>query len=657
MSDGGNDHGRPRQSRSATRWSAGLVTALVVVLLARACTGGGGPAATGRPSDKNPDGGQTSAHRDAVPPGAPVLWPAPRSVRRGAGAVPVGTTVVLRAGAGTDRSTLAAVTAALRAGGATRVRTGTGAAHGQLLVAIGSDGSTPGPGALGTPSPAALPAGGYTLAVGTDHGEPRVVLAGRDADGAFHAAQTLAQLVRPVGSSRARTALPALRVRDWPATATRGIVEGFYGTPWTQADRLRQLDLAARYKLGTYLYSPKADPYLRGRWRDPYPATRLADLRALAARAAADHVSFVYALSPGPSVCYSSAADTAALTAKFRQLWDVGVRAFAVPLDDIDITRWNCARDAAVYGTGRAAVARAQADLLNRVQRGFLDARAGAAALVTVPTEYDGGRASAYKSALAARLDRRVRVMWTGPLVVAPTVSARDARTAARLYGHPVLLWDNYPVNDYTADHLLLGPYEGRDAGLPGAVSGITANPMNQAAASDPVLFSVAAYAWNPSAYRPAAALDAGLAAVADGDPRALAALRAFADVNRASRLDGTQAPGLAALIAAYRRGGADAEAALRARLTVLAGAPDAVPDAFARSAAPWLAAASDWARSALAALALRDGTGGRAAVTASRTAARAHTVVDWQGTTRTVSVGEGVLDAFVARALGERQG
>ncbi|WP_369032502.1 MULTISPECIES: beta-N-acetylglucosaminidase domain-containing protein [Streptomyces] len=231
------------------------------------------------------------------------------------------------------------------------------------------------------------------------------------------------------------------------------------------------------------------------------------------------------------------------------------------------------------------------------------------------------------------------------------TAQAREAR---RTYGHPVLVWDNYPVNDYTPGHLLLGPYEGRDRTLPGVVKGLTANPMNQATASAPALFSLAAYTWNPAKYRPEAALDAGLATLAAGDTRALTALRAFADVNRASRVNGVQAPELAALTAAYWRGDTDAVKALRARLTVLAGAEDTVPDAFRTSAAPWLACAGEWARAALGAMAVREGRGGRSEVRALRGAARAHTVVDWQGRKREVKVGTGVLDVFVARALAE---
>ncbi|MGW7408788.1 beta-N-acetylglucosaminidase domain-containing protein [Streptomyces sp. NPDC054833] len=644
-----------RRFRVPPQLLVGFVLGLVVVVFARSCGDGpAGPDGSAAAAPSAADGKARTTRAGSAPAQVPALWPAPRSVRRDAGSVRIGRSVAVRADAGTDAATLDAVTRALRAGGADEIRLGDAPKSGELLVTVASGGTSAALAPLRAAPPTGLAAGGYVLAVGTDHGQPRAVLAGVDPDGAFHAAQTLAQLVRPVGSRAARTALPAVRIRDWPATAARGIVEGFYGTPWSQRERLEQLDFAARWKLDTYMYSPKDDPYLRGRWREPYPEPRLAELRTLAARAATDHISFVYALSPGPSICYSSASDTAALVRKFRQLWDgAGVRAFAVPLDDIEIDHWNCARDAAVYGSGRGAVGRAQADLLNKVQREFLDARGGAAPLITVPTEYDGARASAYKTALAGRLDRDVRVMWTGPLVVSPALRTEQARAAGRLYGHPLLVWDNYPVNDYTADHLLLGPYMGREDSLPGAVAGLLANPMNQAAASDPALFSMAAYAWNPTAYRPAAALDAGLSALADGDRRALTALRAFADVNRASRLNTAQAPQLATLTAAYWRSGAKAEPALRERLTVLAGVPDTVPAPLRASAAPWLASTRDWARAALAALDLRDGKGTRARVRSLRTAARSHTITDWQGRTRAVEVGAGVLDTFVARALG----
>ena len=136
-------------------------------------------------------------------------------------------------------------------------------------------------------------------------------------------------------------------MRDWPDQALRGTIEGFYGTPWSDAQRLAQMDFYGAHKMNTYVYSPKNDPYLRDQWRDPYPAAQLQVLQTLVQRATADHVNFTYALSPGLSICYSSAADEQALVAKFQSLWNIGVRSFSIPLDDISYTHWNCAADQA----------------------------------------------------------------------------------------------------------------------------------------------------------------------------------------------------------------------------------------------------------------------------------------------------------------------
>ncbi len=594
---------RAASGRSRSVWVVVLATAAVVWLLARLIADGASRDGTSAPaaSASAPASGSGSASPTASP-AVPSLWPRPEKVTPRAGSVPITATVRLLADASTDRPTLDTVTRALTSAGQVRVEQGGEAAAGDLLVSVSSDGSRGALTGLGVPGPAGLPSGGYVLATGRAGGRPQAVLAGADPLGAFYAAQTLAQLIRPVGAATAARVLPVVTVRDRPATAVRGVVEGFYGTPWSEQQRFEQLDFEARFKLDSYLYTPKADPYLRDRWRDPYPPARLTGLARLTARARADHVTFVYALSPGTSVCYSSARDVTALEAKFQQLWDLGVRDFAVPLDDIEIGHWNCPADTARYGSGHGAVGRAQADLLNRLQRDFTATHQGAAPLLTVPTEYDQLRSSAYKSALADRLDPAVTVAWTGPLVVSPTVTGAQVRSARSLYRHPVLVWDNFPVNDYVPGHLLLGPYEGRSADLPAAAAGLLVNPMNQAAASDPAIFSAAAYSWNPAGFRPAAALDAGLAALAGGDPGKLAALRAFADVNHDSRINGTEAPGLAGLIAAYRHGRAGAAQALRARLDLLAGAPAAL-GAVLPGAGPWLSAAAEAARACLAAL------------------------------------------------------
>ncbi|NEL81177.1 MAG: beta-N-acetylglucosaminidase, partial [Xanthomonas perforans] len=87
-----------------------------------------------------------------------------------------------------------------------------------------------------------------------------ITLAGHDNDGLFHAAQTLRQLVE-------RPAIPTLAIQDHPAMPIRGTIEGFYGAPWSMADRSKHIAFLARSKANTFIYSPKDDPYARDRWR------------------------------------------------------------------------------------------------------------------------------------------------------------------------------------------------------------------------------------------------------------------------------------------------------------------------------------------------------------------------------------------------------
>ncbi|MBI2990565.1 MAG: beta-N-acetylglucosaminidase domain-containing protein, partial [Deltaproteobacteria bacterium] len=51
----------------------------------------------------------------------------------------------------------------------------------------------------------------------------------------------------------------------------RGIVEGFFGPPWSMAHRAAIFEFGARRGMNTYLYAPKDDPYHRERWKEPYP--------------------------------------------------------------------------------------------------------------------------------------------------------------------------------------------------------------------------------------------------------------------------------------------------------------------------------------------------------------------------------------------------
>ena len=298
----------------------------------------------------------------------------------------------------------------------------------------------------------------------------------------------------------------------------RGVVEGYYGRPWSGDARRDVIRFLGRHGMNAFVYGPKNDPYHRDRWREPYPADALADLRTTAAVARRARVRFIYALSPALDVCYACDNDFDALTAKLAQLARARIRRFALFFDDApEILRHP--EDVARYGgSDGEALARAHADLVNRADR-WLRRRGLSGVAFMVPTAYAGTTCLPYLAALASALHRRLPVGWTGPGVFSPRLTGAQARARRDcLEGHPVVLWDNFPVNDGVLSNTLhLGPLVGRDAELPGELWGYLLNPMTQPHASLVGLGTAAAYLKRPRRYDPEAAwrgvldqLDAG---------------------------------------------------------------------------------------------------------------------------------------------------
>ncbi|MFA3875677.1 beta-N-acetylglucosaminidase domain-containing protein [Streptomyces sp. MMCC 100] len=552
-----------------------------------------------------------SAATSKVPP----VSPNPQSLTRAGDDVPVTGRVLVVADRDTDAAARTRLVRELKAHGADRVDVVAPgnvprASAGLLTVRLGPATRPDIARALGDTE---VPdhAEGYALRVSDAGRGTRIALGGTDAAGQFYAVQTLRQLFVRAGSERWKVA--GVQASDYPSMPLRGTIEGFYGQPWTHAERLDQMDFYGDVKANTYIYAPKDDPYHRGKWREPYPADKLAELGELVNRATANHVRFTFAVSPGESICYSDPADRAALEAKLQALYDLGTRAFSIPLDDISYTRWNCEGDKAAYGEpGRAAAARAQVDLLNDVQRNFVAGHEGVQPLQMVPTEYGDLTGTAYKQTMRETLDPAVVVMWTGTAVVPPKITNDEADQVSKLFGRKVFVWDNYPVNDFgnTSGRLLLAPYDKREAGLSEHLSGIVANPMNQPYASKIAVFGTADFTWNDRAYDADTNWPRAMSYLAGGDREATDALLVLGDLEHMAPTFGAtpwqpQAPVLARRVerfwATWDEGKrAEAVKALRAYATAVERAPatirgGAVDEGFTVDAAPWLDATELW--------------------------------------------------------------
>ena len=88
--------------------------------------------------------------------------------------------------------------------------------------------------------------------------------------------------------------------------AVRGVIEGFYGNPWSHAQRLDLVAFISRHGMNTFVYGPKDDPLVRRDWRLPYDGPDLARMGELIDACRHHGIDFVYCLSPGLSIRYAS---------------------------------------------------------------------------------------------------------------------------------------------------------------------------------------------------------------------------------------------------------------------------------------------------------------------------------------------------------------
>jgi len=381
---------------------------------------------------------------------------------------------------------------------------------------------------------------GYGLVTARRDGKLLVVLAATAREGLRHGFATLRQLIVQRGD---QPALREISLADGPSFELRGVIEGFYGPPWSHQQRLRLLDFCELYKFNLYVYAPKDDPYHREHWREPYTARALRELRQLVEAASRHGVRFCFGVSPGLSMRYSSRADMAALRRKLDAMREIGVDSFALCLDDIP-GKLHHPQDRRAF----SSLAEAHACIANRL-RDHLDRVARGSQLIFCPTEYAGTRRTRYLRAIGDLLRRDVLVFWTGSQVCSPTISGQEADAYGAAIARPPLIWDNYPVNDYNRNRLFLGPLRGRPSDLHRHAAGLIANPMNEGEASKLPLITVADYLWNAEAYRPEPAWEAAL--LQQGGARAYAPLRCFAGSCTSSFLHPKDSPELAAAIAA----------------------------------------------------------------------------------------------------------
>jgi hyaluronoglucosaminidase len=251
-----------------------------------------------------------------------------------------------------------------------------------------------------------------------------------------------------------------------------GLIEGLFGKPWSWADRTTVLHTLAGAGYRFYHYGPKADPFLRRRWREPHPPEQFAALAAFAAECKKLGVRFGVALTPVGSTHPFGEESRAALRQKLSQLDALGIDDLAILFDDLPAELPD--------------LARGQAELV-----AFCADNSRASQVFFCPSFYSddpildrawGHRPPAYLSELGRYLDRKVQVYWTGEEVISREIGVAHLERVQHELGRKVCLWDNYPVNDGVrmSQYLHLRAFTGRPAAIRHHVSGHAINPASQ---------------------------------------------------------------------------------------------------------------------------------------------------------------------------------
>ena len=258
-----------------------------------------------------------------------------------------------------------------------------------------------------------------------------------------------------------------------------GVIEGFYGEPWTQTERLELFRWMSIWGLNTYLYAPKDDLKHRAAWRASYTPEEARALGDLIDACRRHGISFIYALAPGLDIRYGANGDRDLLRCRLDQMIELGCRKFALLFDDIpdhldsaDLAQWG-------------SLAAAQAGVVNLLCRWAWE-RNPDMTFSFCPTPYCGRMAGRhlggedYLGTIGRELIPVIDVFWTGPEIISREITVAQVREMAGVFRRKPLIWDNLHANDYDGRRYFCGPYAGRPLSLRGEVRGLMSNPNSE---------------------------------------------------------------------------------------------------------------------------------------------------------------------------------
>ena len=358
--------------------------------------------------------------------------------------------------------------------------------------------------------------------------EHQIGIIGENTDAVFCALATLEQMLE-------QGIMFSVAIYDYADVKHRGVIEGYYGVPYSAEVTKELFRFMARNKLNTYMYGAKSDPYHSRYWSEPYPVAITPEqervgyltqdmMKDITAAARECKVDFIWAIHPGKAFADPQNKDIIRqIMGKFESMYELGVRQFGVFVDDVGVP-------------SDPSILKLCADNLTALQKAIDEkwnnegtpAEDKVKPLHYVPQLYayswvSDDKAKTFFESLRPVPDK-VNIYITGANVWSVPNNG-DIQKVYGWLGKGTSWWWNYLCNDQDMTKLFISDMQTnfRDESHIFSTSRIPAditlktlivNPMQQGMLSRIGLFSTADYSWNTAAFNSVRSWEAAVRSV-----------------------------------------------------------------------------------------------------------------------------------------------
>lgn len=358
----------------------------------------------------------------------------------------------------------------------------------------------------------------HVLVLSEKNSHADVLILGENTDATFCGLASLEQML-----DNGTDNLPCVRIEDYADIRYRGVIEGYYGVPYSAEVTKDLFRFMARYKMNSYMYGAKSDPYHSQKWDEAYPDSITVEQKAIGYLTSdmmrdivsVSHeckVNFIWAIHPGKA--FTDPDDNVVIDrimSKFDIMYDLGVRQFGVFVDDIGVPS-----DQPTLDLNARRISEVQERIEAKWNKRGVNPADTVKPVNFVPQLYAHGWADDEKRArffnALGKSHPSVIVYITGAAVWT-VPNSEDLAIVSKDLGRNLAWWWNYPCNDNDMTKLFVRDTYANfddekwiddDARLPENLRGASAlisNPMQQGEAAKIALFGVGDFSWNNAAF------------------------------------------------------------------------------------------------------------------------------------------------------------